>query len=592
MSFFSSAFSKIKKSHLVFGLLFVIYLTFFLWQRWNDSDESGWKKIIVSDGKGYYSYLTHLFIENDLTYRSDEHLYAVPTEEGNYINRFYCGTAILEAPFFFLGYGIAAIFNYPLDGYSEPFAFCLVLSAIFYTLAGFYFIYVILKRKFGLDDNTALTVIFIGALGTNIIFYATILAVFSHAYSFFTIAWFMYQFFKTIEKPNTKNILLSALLLSLIVVIRPVNGIVILLLPFFFENGKSFLDFTKKILFNKNVFYLLIGGLIPVFIQCWFWYMQTGNWIEWSYKQEGFNFTHPEIFRVLFSFRRGLFIYCPLLLISLLGFYFWWKESRWKASWLFIFLLIFTYVISSWWHWTYGDTFGMRPFNDVIIIFMLLFGILIWKLKGWMRKIVLVLSSFAVFLNLVYAYQYTNEIIRYSNMDRKKFFMVFLKTSDKYKRYFGGINDIPPYAPNGFESIHYFETKYNDKENGFFHIKGEEFPGGTEFNYPVDKHLVRHMWIEVSLKRKLITEDGIKDLLFVMHSVDPNNDTIKLYSTERVKEYPMETAGEWQEVHLRIWLPNSFDGNDKVSLYLWNKGKEEFYLDDYRINVQLPIWEN
>jgi hypothetical protein len=590
MSFFSSAFSRIKKSHLVFGLLFVIYLSFFLWQRWNDSDESGWKKIIVSDGKGYYSYLTHLFIENDLTYRADEHLYAVPTEEGKYINRFYCGTAILEAPFFFLGYGIAAIFNYPLDGYSEPFAFCLVLSAIFYTLAGFYFIYILLKRKFGLDDKTALTVVFIGSLGTNIIFYATILAVFSHAYSFFTIAWFMFQFFKTIEKPNTKNILLSALLLSLIVVIRPVNAIVILLLPFFFENGKSFLDFTKKILFNKNVVYLLIGGIIPVFIQCWFWYMQTGNWMEWSYKQEGFNFTHPEIFRVLFSFRRGLFIYCPLLLISLFGFYFWWKESRWKTIWLFTFLFSFTYIISSWWHWTYGDTFGMRPFNDVIIIFMLLFGILVWRLNGWMRKTVLVISSFAVFLNLVYAYQYTNEIIRYSNMDRKKFFMVFLKTSDKYKRYFGGINDIPPYAPNGFESIHYFENRFDDKENDVFHIKGEEFPGGTEFIYPADKHFVRHMWIEVSLKRKLLTEDGVKDLLFVMHSVDPNNDTIKLYSTERVKEYPIETAGEWEEVHLRIWLPNSFDGNDKVSLYLWNKGKEEFYLDDYKINVQLPIW--
>jgi hypothetical protein len=590
MSFFNSIFSRIKKAHLVFGLLFVIYLTFFLWQRWNDSDESGWKKIIVSDGKGYYSYLTHLFIENDLTYRADEHLYAVPTDEGKYINRFYCGTAILEAPFFFLGYGVATIFNYPLDGYSEPFAFCLVLSAIFYTLAGFYFIYILLKRKFGLDDNTALTVVFIGALGTNIIFYATILAVFSHAYSFFTIAWLMYQFYKTIEKPSTKNVFISALLLSLIVVIRPVNAIVILLLPFFFENGKSFLDFTKKILLNKNVLYLLIGGLIPVFIQCWFWYMQTGNWMEWSYKQEGFNFTHPEIFRVLFSFRRGLFIYCPLLLISLFGFYFWWKESRWKTIWLFTFLFFFTYIISSWWHWTYGDTFGMRPFNDVIIIFMLLFGILIWKLQGWMKRIILVFSCFAVFLNLVYAYQYTNEIIRYSNMDRKKFFMVFLKTSDKYKRYFGGINDIPPYAPNGFESIHYFENKFDDKENNVFHIKGEEFPGGTEFIYPADKHFVRHMWIEVSLKRKLLTADGAKDLLFVMHSIDPNNDTIKLYSTERVKEYPIETIGEWEEIHLRIWLPNSFDGKDKVSLYLWNKGKEEFYLDDFKINVQLPIW--
>jgi hypothetical protein len=319
--------------------------------------------------------------------------------------------------------------------------------------------------------------------------------------------------------------------------------------------------------------------------------MQTGNWIEWSYKQEGFNFTHPEILRVLFSFRRGLFIYCPLLLISLLGFFFWWKENRWKTTWIFLFLFSFTYVISSWWHWTYGDTFGMRPFNDVILIFMILFGVLIWKLKNWMKKVVLIFSCIAVFLNLVYAYQYTNEIIRYSNMDRKKFFMVFLKTSDKYKRYFGGINDIPPYAPNGFESIHYFENKFNDKENGVLHIKGEEFPGGTEFVYPKEKHFIRHMWIEISMKRKLLESDGMKDVLFVIHSTDPENDSTKIYTTERIKEYPEESVNDWEEVHLRMWLPNSFDGNDKIKMYIWNKGNEEFFLDDFKINVQLPIWE-
>lgn len=588
MSFFSSVKFKIKKSHFVFGTLFLIYFSFFYFQRWNDSPDEGWKQIIISDGKGYYSYLTHLFIEHDLTYGADEHLYAVPTEDGKYINRFYYGTALLEMPFFFLGYGIAFIGGYELDGYSEPFAFCMVLSANFYTLAGFYFIYILLKNKFGLDDKTALATVFIGALGTNIIFYATILAIFSHAYSFFTIAWFFYQFYKTIENPATKNIFLSAFLLGLIVMIRPINIIVILLLPFFFQNGKQFLSFSKNILLDKIIIYLFIGGLIPVFIQCWLWYMQTGNWIEWSYKQEGFNFTHPELFRVLFSFRRGLFIYCPLLLISILGFYFWWKESRWKTAWLFIFLFTFTYVISSWWHWTYGDTFGMRPYNDVLIIFLILFGVLISKLTGWMKKTVLLFSFFAVFLNLVYAYQFTHKIIKYSNLDRKKFFMLFMKTSDEYINYFGGVDDIPPYAPNGFESIHYYENKYDEVE--FLNVKGEEFPGGTEFVYPAEKHLVRHMWIEVSFKRKLLSANGMKDALFVIHSFDPATDETKIYTVAKTEEYPDEPIGEWKEVHLRMWLPNSFDGNDQVKMYIWNKGKTNFLLDDYKINVQLPIW--
>jgi hypothetical protein len=582
--------SVIKKHHFIFGLLFGIYFSFFLWQRWNDDPENGWKKIIVSDGKGYYAYLTHLFIEGDMEFRSDEDLYAVPSDNGKFINRFYCGTAILELPFFFLGYGAATIGGYEVNGYSEPFAFCMVLSAIFYVLAGFYFIYILLKNRFGVSENTALLTVVIGALGTNIIFYATILAVFSHAYSFFTIAFFTWQFFRTIDNLNPKNIFLSAFLLSLIVIIRPVNGIVILFLPFFFAGFQTFLNFAKSVLFSGKVIYLFAGGIIPVFIQCWLWYMQTGNWIEWSYKQEGFNFTQPEIFRVLFSFRRGLFIYSPLLLISLFGFYFLWKESKWKSVWILVFLFGFTYIISSWWHWTYGDTFGMRPFNDVLLVFILLLGILLMNLNGLMKKAVLLFSFFAVFLNLVYAYQFTNGIIRYSNMDRKKFFMVFLKTSKEYKNYFGGVNDIQPYAPNGFETIHYFDRYFDYHQDKCLYIEGKEFPLETQFSYPRNKHHIRHVWIEVSFKRKFVKPDGMKDVLFVVQTNDGINDTIKLYAAERVEEFPDEKPNEWKEVFLRIWLPNSIDGGDRVKLFFWNKGRESFYLDDIKINFQLPVW--
>lgn len=578
-----------KKSHLVFGFLFLFYFITFLSQRWNDSDENGWKKIIVSDGKGYYSYLTHLFIENDMNFRSDEHLYAVPTENGKYINRFYCGTALLEAPFFFLGYGVAYIFNYELDGYSEPFAFSLVLSAIFYTLLGFYFLYVIFKRWMNISENMALALIVLGALGTNIIFYATILAVFSHAYSFFTVCSFIFYLLKTKENDSSKNIFITTLLFSLIVVIRPVNIIILLLIPFFFEGFKPLVAFFKRILFSKKIIPLLIGGIIPAFIQCWLWYMQTGNWIEWSYKQEGFYFTHPEFFRSLFSFRRGLFIYCPLLFISLFGFYFLWKESKWKATWLFIFLFAFTYIIAAWWHWTYGDTFGMRPFNDVLPIFLILLACLLQNLSR-IKKVVLTICIMATCLNLIYAYQYTHQIIRYSNMDRKKFFMVFLKVSEEYKNIFGGVNDIPPYAPNGFESLNYFEENYDSNENGILKVNGEEFPGGTEFSYPQEKHSIRHAWIEVSFRRRITSADGMKHVLFVIHTFDPNTDTTKFYYTARTKEYPEEKMNEWEEVFLRIWLPNSFDGNDFVKTYIWNKGKESFEIDDYKINFQVPKW--
>jgi hypothetical protein len=92
------------------------------------------------------------------------------------------------------------------------------------------------------------------------------------------------------------------------------------------------------------------------------------------------------------------------------------------------------------------------------------------------------------------------------------------------------------------------------------------------------------------MKRKLFTEIGMTDAVFVIHTFDGNNDTTNLYTAERIKEYPIEKPNEWEEIHLRIWLPNSFGGGDKVKLYIWNKGKEDFELDDFKINVQVPIW--
>src|SRR5690606_11897099 len=104
------------------------------------------------------------------------------------------------------------------------------------------------------------------------------------------------------------NLYSATFFLSLTVLIRPINGLAIFLIPLFLSKEQSIVGAIKKLSFvNYLVIFLIIGILF--FIQSYAWYLQIGEWIIWTYNNEGFYFTHPEITKVLFSFRKGWFIY-------------------------------------------------------------------------------------------------------------------------------------------------------------------------------------------------------------------------------------------------------------------------------------------
>jgi hypothetical protein len=85
----------------------------------------------------------------------------------------------------------------------------------------------------------------------------------------------------------------------------------------------------------------------------------------YSYGDEGFFFTNPQIINGLFSYRKGWLIYTPLMIFALLGIL---TLARRKFQQFFIPVLIFTvaniYVVYSWWCWWYGGSFGSRPMID------------------------------------------------------------------------------------------------------------------------------------------------------------------------------------------------------------------------------------
>ena len=144
---------------------------------------------------------------------------------------------------------------------------------------------------------------------------------------------------------------------------------------------------------------MLLIGICFLFIQLTYWKLQSGAFLIWSYSGEGFDFSKPEFFNVLFSYKKGLFIYTPLVALSCIYLLFGNLNFKIK-SWLLLFFVINTYVISSWWCWWYGGSYGMRPWMDFLPIIILILAFYLNKVRKIYLYIFLCIGS------TIYSYQY------------------------------------------------------------------------------------------------------------------------------------------------------------------------------------------
>ena len=65
-------------------------------------------------------------------------------------------------------------------------------------------------------------------------------------------------------------------------------------------------------------------------IQSVIYKLSTGYFWVYSYGEEGFNFGSPHFIDILFSYKKGLFLYTPIYLIALLGLYFMYKKNKFE----------------------------------------------------------------------------------------------------------------------------------------------------------------------------------------------------------------------------------------------------------------------
>lgn len=282
---------------------------------------------IDGDGKDYYSYLTSAFITKDLAHLNPDNNFVVETPTGN-INMHPVGVAVLQIPFFGLGYLSALLSHQSLDGYSLPFQLAISFAALFYAIIGLFFICKTLANMAFSKGIIALSIVCL-FFGTTLLNYTITEPSMSHIYSFALISAFIYYNQKLARQFSVRSVYTLALLFGFIILVRPVNAMVLLLVPVFYNSFNDLKAHFGRLTSSKKVLPLALLIVMAVFsIQCIVWFIQTGSFFQSGYKGNGFYFLHPQLIPMLFSFNSGIFTYTPLFFVVVISLFILYKVNK------------------------------------------------------------------------------------------------------------------------------------------------------------------------------------------------------------------------------------------------------------------------
>lgn len=486
---------------MLFTVLFIAKFQSNKWHEW-DNKEKTFRPIVRSDGAGYYAYLPQHFIYNENRFQFVDRLkdkypdskfgeFRNDPEDGiGRLDKYFCGVAMCQAPFFLTVHYFHSD-KYDSDGYSLPYQKAIAVGAIAFLLLGLWLSYLVLLH-FRIKPWVTAISLTTFTISTTLLYYSVNEVLTAHAYSFTLIALFFYSLIRWKETWTLRWLLMVVFSYSWVILLRPSNGTVSILFFAVFANLQeawSFLlnNFLKK---PKHLIlaFLLFGAIL--FLQIANVKYQTGHWGFNIYGTEGFdNWNKPPFIDVLFGFKKGLFTYTPLFLVSLFGFWFIRKEFNFSKKIILFFLALFTYVTASWWCWWYGGSLGMRPFVDISLFFIIGLAFLIQYSKNIIRIILIPILGFFMYFQFILTIQLETGILHYADMNKERFKRVFLKTDERFKWVFH--LDEPESFTGNSSLINVTETFNSSKQLKLipFEQKVEHMKMETILQIPIDTNL-------------------------------------------------------------------------------------------------------
>jgi hypothetical protein len=345
-----------------------------------------WMEPVRGDGRGYYAYLPNYLLYGDPSLESVarahyEGAYPDSTgvrrfpETGRWLDQYNLGEALMMLPFFAAGHLVAKLRGLPLDGYSAPYQWGAALSGTFYFLLGLYAVRRMLAGRH--DGRVILATLVALAFGTNLFHHGTRDSIYSHAYTFCLVALLCLATAAWHRAATLRATLALGLVMGLIALVRLPNGIAALIPALWgLQSPRELPARAKFLLARWKSLALAVAVAFVVFApQLAVWRYATGHWLVNTYAiyavpgRKAWDFLHPRVFSLLFSVKKGLFFWSPLLLIAAAGFV---ALRRARSEYIWPALLTLaaqTWIMGAWVFWDYGGSYGHRGYTDWLALF-------------------------------------------------------------------------------------------------------------------------------------------------------------------------------------------------------------------------------
>lgn len=397
---------------LLLCMALMFYSGFVFYPRWQ---QKGHDAAIAWDVAGYYWYLPSVFIYKDLRRQEFKdsifHKYKPSGTDfqeaflyrGNYVMKYSSGMALMYMPFFLTAHLVAGPLGYPQDGFSLPYQFAIQFGGFLIALLGLWLFRKLLLRFY--NDKVVALSLFALVVGTNYLNYGAIDTGMPHSWLFTLYVALILCTVKFYEQPGYKYAIYIGLLVGLATLTRPTD-IISLLIPLTWglrRFSKTAIEEQVSFL-NRNSRFIDAAGfcVIGVFsIQLIYWHHTTGQWLVYSYQDQGFSWLSPNFRNYLFSYSTGWLVYTPMMFLAFVGLV---PLIRNNAQWpaLLTFFLVNLYIVCAWNIWYYGGRAMVQSYPVLMFPIAALFNAMLKR--RWLAFILSPVVLLFVYINIWYTY--------------------------------------------------------------------------------------------------------------------------------------------------------------------------------------------
>lgn len=585
--------------------------------------------ILSWDTFGYYLYLPATFIHHDPAihdigwvqkaveqYNSTATLYQVQQQpEGAWVLKYPMGMAVLWLPFFLAGHVGALVTGAPADGFSAPYQWAIILAMLCYALVGLLLLRRVLRSFF--SEGIVAAILALVVMGTNYVHQSLYSTGMPHVFLFTLYAAVLWYTLRWHKDHRLGDALRLAAVMGLLALARPSEAVCVFIpLLYGLDHPSNWRQHLKGLWAWKGQLVLVVMALLVVGApQLLYWKWLTGKFLYMSYNNpgEGFEFLHPYTWEVLFSFRKGWYIYTPLMAVATMGLFLlrrYLPSLRWS---ILVFFAINLYIVSSWSCWWYADSFGQRALVQSYAVMALPLGaVLQWlrdRTMAWRTTGLTLLLGLTLF-NLFQIHQGTLGLIHTSRMTWPAYKAVFARLSrpegleklwsvERSLTMEHGTPDLRgykawPLVVMGFDGDRTeldvsgrTDSLAFDGGSAWLLQKGREFTPAIRTPWSQISN-ADHVWFEVSCRIHR-PADGRRPAVALVTTFEHKGHSYAYMA--RDADTTGTHAGEWMEMSYWYQSPEVRRPDDLLLVYVWLRDTLPAVVDRIEVTVHEPTVE-